>query len=138
MSSGHVGLLRDAKLEYGLAEYYKYQQGTFAGNSQLFMSPFREAVRSLFPLSLQLAIREGCSDTLDEFNNAIRFVSSCSIEVDDDVIIAAAAAIRSSQQVRETLRSQYSRVYSSTLNHEGNVAQAKGLLTLLNEKQNLK
>lgn len=135
VSSGHVGLLRDPELEYGLAEYYKYKQETFAGNSPLFTSPYREAVRSLLPLSLQLAIREGCSDTLDEFNNAIWFVDSCSIEVDDDVLVAAAAAIRSSQEVRETLRSQYSRVYSSILNHEGDVAQAEKLLTLLNEKQ---
>ncbi|MEM1190520.1 MAG: hypothetical protein AAGI72_18455 [Pseudomonadota bacterium] len=135
VSSGHVGLLRDPKLEYGLAEYYKYQQGTFSGNSQLFRSPYREAVRSTLPLSVQLAIREGCSDTLDEFNNAIRFVGSCSIKVDDHVLEAAAAAIRSSREVRETLRSQYSRVFSSTLNHEGNVAQAKKLLALLNEKQ---
>jgi hypothetical protein len=137
VSSGHVGLLRDPRLEYGLAEYYKYQQGTFAGSSQLFLSPYREAVRSLLPISLQLAIRDGCSDTLDEFNNAIRFVESCSIEVGEDVLVAAAAALRASQRVRETLRSQYSRVFSSTLNHEGNVAQAKGLLTLLEEKQKM-
>jgi hypothetical protein len=137
VSSGHIGLLRDSKLEYGLADYYKYQQGTGEANKVMFMSPYREAVRSLFPLSLQLAIRDGCSDTLNEVNNAIRFVASCSLEVDDDILVAAEAAIRSSQRVRETLRSQYSRVFSAILNHEGNLVQAKGLLTLLDEKQKL-
>jgi hypothetical protein len=138
VSSGHVGLLRDSRLEQRLAEYYNFEQDTFAGSSTpLYQSPYREVVRSLLPIFLQAAIREGCGETLDEFNNAIRFVDSCVIDVDEDVLVAASAAIRSSQRVRETLRSQYSRVSSATLNHQGNMAQAKVILTLLNEKQEL-
>jgi len=61
VSSGHPGLLPGEDITSGLSNYYKYQDANNETISLLQGSPYRLAVRSLIPLPVQLAIREGCS-----------------------------------------------------------------------------
>ncbi|EED30837.1 conserved hypothetical protein [gamma proteobacterium NOR5-3] len=134
VSSGHIGLLRDSSLENSLANYYRVQQVTIDSNAQLFNSPYRQAVRSLIPLSVQLAIREGCSDALDTYNQPISFVEDCVIKVDVDVLERTANVIRTSQAVRESLRNQYSTIITVLAAMEGNAVQITDLLNSIRGK----
>jgi len=134
VSSGHVGLLRDSSLENSLANYYKVQQVTIDSNAELFNAPYRQVVRSLIPLSVQLAMREGCSDALDTFNQPISFVEDCVIEVDMDVLERTASVIRTSQALRESLRNQYSTVITVLAAIEGNAVQITALLNSIRGK----
>ena len=134
VSSGHVGLLRDSSLENSLANYYKVQRVTLDSNAQLLNSPYREVVRSLIPLSVQLAIREGCSDALDTFNLVTGFVEDCVIDADEDVLAATADVVRTSQAVRESLRIHYSSVITVLAALEGNAVQTKILLNSIRDK----
>ena len=111
VSSGHIGLLPSSAVEGGLLEYYKNQDSVDALNLRVLESPYRLAVRSLIPLPIQLAIRESCSDILDELNTSTGFVSECVLDTDDSELRKTADAILSSTAVRETLRIQYSRVF---------------------------
>lgn len=129
VSSGHIGLLRNLKLERGLAEYYKYQRDT--GTRRLFDSTYRQTVRSLIPLAVQLAIREGCSDKLDPKYTTIGFVPECVVDAHTELLGTTAQAIRTSRIIRETLRAHYSAVAIATYNSSGNVAQIEELLEAL-------
>ena len=134
VSSGHVGLLRDSSLENSLANYYKVQRVTLDSNAQLLNSPYRQVVRSLIPLSVQLAIREGCSDALDSFNLVQGFVDNCAIDADEEVLARTANIIRASQAVRESLRIHYSSVITVLAALEGNAVQTTDLLSSIRSK----
>lgn len=135
VSSGHIGLLPSSVVERGLLEYYKFQDSIIAQNQRILESPYRLAVRSLIPLPIQLAIRESCSDILDELNNTTGFVSECKLDIDESEIRNTADAILSSTAVRETLRIQYSRVYFATINGESNAILIERILDTLHSKQ---
>ena len=131
MSSGHIGLLPSSAVEGGLLEYYKFRESIDTLNLRVLESPYRIAVRSLIPLPIQLAIRESCSDVLDELNNSTGFVAECVLDTDDRELKEAAEAILSSTAIRETLRIQYSRVYFSAINSEANTILIERILDSL-------
>ncbi|WP_273240786.1 hypothetical protein [Hyphomonas atlantica corrig.] len=122
VSSGHLGLLPSQEVADGLSEYYKFQDLNDETNSLLQGTPYRFAVRALIPLPLQLAIREGCSDTVDEAGIITGFVAECRIDVDEAVLEAAALELKSSPSIREALRHQYSMVATVRNNIDGNIA----------------
>ena len=132
VSAGQIGLLPDATVEGGLAEYYKYQDANDAINIRLVDSPYRLIVRSLIPLPVQLVIREGCSDVLDDINVASGFVAECRIDIDPALINETADALRASSPLRETLRHQYSMVASVQINNHGNVTLLERSIAALN------
>ena len=135
VSSGHIGLLPSVAVERGLSEYYKYQASVDASNLRIVNSPYRLAVRSLTPLPVQLAIREGCSDVFNATNNATRFVSECVLDVANSELTKAADALVSSRTVREALRHQYSLVAYVRLNQEANMIQVREVLDALHAEQ---
>ena len=135
VSSGHIGLLPGAPVERGLSEFYKYQQSIHDLNFRVLESPYRGAVRSLIPLPVQLAIRDKCSDDFDDLNNSTGFVSDCALDIDENTLKATAAALRSSDTVRASLRSHYSRVALAALNYEGNIIQIEDILSSLRSAQ---
>lgn len=134
VSSGQVGLLRDANLENSLSDYYKVQTVTIASTEQLFNAPYRQIVRSLIPLSVQLAIRDGCSDALDKFNQPISFVEDCVINVDDDVLATTATILSNSEVVQESLRIHYSKISTVLSVFEGNSTQTTDVLNAIRSK----
>lgn len=125
VSSGHLGLLPSQEVADGLSEYYKFQDLNDETNSLLQGAPYRIAARSLIPLPVQLAIREGCSDTVDDTAVITGFVAECRIDVDDALLEATALELRSSPAIRESLRHQYSMVATVRNNIGGNIATLK-------------
>ena len=101
----------------------------------LLESPYRLAVRSKIPLSIQLSIREGCSDVLDEIYVASGFVAECHLNIDEAVLEEAAEKLRSSRLVAETLRYQFSMIAAVQINNEGNIALLKRVLDTLAAKR---
>ncbi|WP_425411063.1 DUF6090 family protein [Hyphococcus sp.] len=135
VSSGHIGLLPGVAIESGLSEYYKFQDSNDDVNTRLIDSPYRLAVRSLIPLPLQLAIREGCSDVLDDLNVARDFMSECVLNIDASMINNAAQSLRSSTMIRESLRHQYSMVASVQINNRGNIVLLERVLGAFSAKE---
>ena len=121
VSSGHLGLLPDAAIRSGLPDYYKFQDANLVGVYALQDTPYRVAVRSLIPLKVQLAIREGCSDVTDDINVISGFVAECRIDASDAVLEETAEALMASDTIRTSLRFQYSMIATVRNNIDGNV-----------------
>lgn len=128
LSSGKIGLVSDELIENGLPEYYGFQSTAGGGVAALFDSPYRQEVRSLIPLPVQLAIRADCSDVLDDLRVSRGFVSDCNLEIGDTELEAAAAGLLASPTLREHIRFQYSIVSSAQMGHLGSLEQIKQLL----------
>ena len=128
VSSGQIGLLPNSVIENGLLEYYKFQGSIGAQYSRVLESPYRDLVRSIIPLPVQLAIRESCSDILDELNNSQGFVPECTVGIGDAELAGAAEAVQSSEPLRAALRNQYSTVFFAVINSEANIVQIERIL----------
>jgi len=117
LSSGHIGLLpRGATAQ--LAEYFAFD---FARDSfeLLATSPYRERVRSLIPLPVQEAIREGCSDVREETAAIVGFVEQCVIDVDASAIVLAAEHLKADSGLLAALNWHYSHAWSAAVNARG-------------------
>ena len=135
VSSGHLGLLLESAIESGLPDYYKFQESNEAVIDRLQDSPYRIAVRSLIPLPVQLSIREGCSDSLDELSISQGFMTECHLEVEPSLLEEAAEALRTSPAIRDTLRYQYSMVGLVQINNAGNIALQERVLAGLTAEE---
>jgi len=122
VSAGHLGLLPSRANASRLSDYYKFQDSNEETLSLLQGSPYRLAARSLIPLPVQVAIREGCSDVMDDVNVIVRFTDECRLDVDAALLDEAAQVLIASAAIRETLRHQYSMVASVRNNVNGNIA----------------
>ncbi|MBT8141669.1 MAG: hypothetical protein KJO88_04850 [Gammaproteobacteria bacterium] len=134
VSVGHLGLLSDTAIKSGIADYFEDIDQELAYNIRLFDSPYRATVRSLIPLPVQLAFRDGCSDVIDDAGNVKGFVGNCALKLDDSVLKATAETLKSSQAVRETLRQHYSTLAIVIFNHESNIVLIEEYLNALTEK----
>ena len=114
VSSGHVGLLPRGVASH-IAEYFAFDT---ARNSLDFLgeSAYRRRVRTIIPLSMQKALRAGCSDVRDELQQITRFMPDCALDVEPGLIAATAAALRADPAVQAALHYQYSDVYSTHFN----------------------
>lgn len=130
VSSGHLKLLPTDAVKDGLGSYYKFRKRV-ADSAEIRTSEYRKTVRSLIPLTVQLAIRKGCSDIYDELNVASGFVSDCQIDLNDGVLMDVAEALRASDAVKESLRHHYSLVAFMQINNDGDIAGAENALALL-------
>jgi len=130
VSSGHLGLLPDGAAEKGLSQYYAFDvaQDTYrmGVNSQ-----YREAVRKIVPMSMQIALRASCSDIRDERGAIAGFVEDCKLGVDPAALREVAAALRSDPGVAAELRYQYSFAVSAVLNLGGARTVAEQALAAL-------
>ena len=131
VSSGHLGLLPSQAIASGLSDYYKYQDSNNETISLLQGTPYRLAVRSLIPLPIQLAIRDGCSDVSDERNVIVGFTAECRLDVDETLLEESAQALMSSATIRETLRHQYSMVAAARNNMNGNITLIESVIDAL-------
>ena len=117
VSSGDTGLLPRG-VAVSAADYFGYDSANNVRDI-LSHSAYRYRVRTLMPLGLQKALRAGCSDVRDENQNITGFKADCSLAMDPGVILATAQALRTDPVVRESLRYQYSNVYSARLYIKG-------------------
>lgn len=130
VSSGHLELLPKGAVEGGLADYYAYN-GTLDAYNQLNSGRYRRLVRSLIPVSIQKAIRAGCSDVRDSEGFAFRFMQHCKLDADPALLRATAKALRDNPKFATTLRFQYSLLASGVPNFKANISVIKKALAAL-------
>lgn len=130
VSSGHVGLLPGRAGE-AVSDVFSYDTA-FDVLAELKDSPYRLRVRSVLPHAVQSAIRERCGDLRDETGTIVGFQSDCDLRLGDDVLAAAADALRSAPEITEGLRYQFSDLASARANVRGEVVFVDRALAALN------
>lgn len=130
VSSGHLGLLPAGAVESGLAQYYAFDIARDAYNMGLD-SAYRQTVRKIIPLTMQIAMRAGCSDERNKRGYAVGFVENCKFDADPAALKEVAAALRSSPAVLADLQYQYSFAVSVVLNLGGPKTNLEDALTAL-------
>jgi hypothetical protein len=134
VSSGHLEILPAVPLESGLADYYRFVEANLVADNLLQTTPYRRTLRSVVPLPVQLAMREGCSDATDEINVITGFVAECRLNIDDEALEEIAAALLSSPSLKADLRFQHSLVYTVQNNETGSLVLLKRLLAAFEEE----
>jgi hypothetical protein len=134
VASGHLGLLPAQVVESGLLKYYAFDTAQDIYGRGVG-STYRETVRKLIPLSVQIAIRAGCSDVRDDSGAIVAFEKQCNLDVDPATLKAVAAALRSDPAVAADLRYQYSFAVSAQLNLNAVSASIEDALTALGAGQ---
>lgn len=129
VSSGDIGLLSSGSARY-IAEYYAFDTVRDTYNI-LVQSAYRHRVRTLIPLSLQKAMRAGCSDKRDQAQRITGFMQDCRLDIAPDMIADTAAALRHDAIVKESLRYQYSDMFSALANIRGDLAAIEMALAQL-------
>ncbi len=115
VSSGHLGLLPQAAVETGLSQYYAFD--TVQDVYQVSLnSDYRAVVRRIIPVSMQVEMREKCSDARDAMGFIVGFVPRCEFDSAPAELEAVAAALKTDPAVAATLRYHYSNAVSATLN----------------------
>jgi hypothetical protein len=118
VSSGHLGLLPAGAAESGLSQYYAFDTAQDVYHAGLD-SAYRQTVRQIIPMTMQAAMRAGCSDVRDQRGNIVGFVENCDLKVDPAALRDIAVALRSNPTVLADLQYQYSFAISATLNLGG-------------------
>ena len=118
VSAGHLDLLPDGAAGKGLSQYYAFdiRQDIYRAGLE---SDYRRTVRRIIPMSVQIAMREGCSDVRDATGYITGFAGACTLEADSATLETVAAALRNDPAVAAELRYQYSFAVSSVLNIGG-------------------
>jgi hypothetical protein len=130
VSSGHLGLLPAGAVESGLSQYYAFD--TARDTYRLGMdSSYRQTVRKIIPLPMQIAMRAGCSDVRDKRGNIVGFAKECRFDADPATLKGVAAALRSTPAVAADLRYQYSFAASAVANLGGVGSTIADALTAL-------
>ena len=130
VSSGHLGLLPKGAVEGGLAGYYSFNVGEDIYKN-LNASVYRRVVRDIIPITVQEAIRAGCSDRLSSIGYPIGFRKTCKLDVEPALLRSTAQALRHDPDVAKTLGYQYSNIYSAVLNDRATINQIKLALATL-------
>jgi hypothetical protein len=118
VSSGHLGLLPAEAVESGLSQYYAFDIARDTYRTGLD-SAYRQTVRKIIPLTMQIAMRAGCSDVRDKRGYVVGFVENCKFDADPAALKEVAAALRSNPAVIADLQYQYSFAVSAVLNLGG-------------------
>ncbi len=118
VSSGHLGLLPPGAAESALSQYYAFDTAQDIYRMGL-NSSYRQTARRIIPMTVQIAMRAGCSDVRDQRGNIVGFAKDCDLKVDPAVLRDTAGALRSNPAVLADLRYQYSFAVSATLNLGG-------------------
>ena len=129
VSSGDTGLLprNVARL---VAEYFAFDTARSSLDG-LTASVYRHRVRMIIPLAVQKALRAGCSDARNQALQVTGFVPGCTLDMSPEVIEATASALRADPSVIDSLRYQYSEVYSAHVNIQGDVVAIERALAAL-------
>lgn len=130
VSSGHLDLLPAGTVESGLSQYYAFDNGRDV-YSMGVGSSYRQAVRKIIPLTMQIAMRAGCSDVRDKQGNVVGFANECNLDIDPADLKEVAAALRGNPAVAADLRYQYSFAVSAVLTLGGVRTSLEDMLTAL-------
>jgi hypothetical protein len=129
VSSGDTGLLAH-DVAQAAAEYFASDPPLTSFDS-LKASGYRVRARNVIPLAVQKALRAGCSDVRNELQQIVGFMPDCKLDLDAATIAETAAALRADPGLQETLRYQYSEVFSAQANIQGSVVAIERALAAL-------
>jgi len=115
VSSGDAHLLPHAAIESGIADYYARDAARDAYD-MLWGSAYRHRVRTIIPLAVQKALRDGCGDVRNQAQYIAGFARECVLDIELESIIATAAALRADAVLGAELRYQYSYVSAARIN----------------------
>ncbi|MEM5518642.1 DUF6090 family protein [Henriciella sp. AS95] len=132
VSSSHLSLLPDRVDLEPLNLYFGYDQA-YESYEVLENSDYRKVVRSIIPITVQMEIRAGCSDILDENGSVRGFVDPCVVDVPPDVFAATAERLKSDSRVIEALGFQFSELQSALNNLTGNVDYIEKSISTLSD-----
>ncbi len=135
VSSGHLGLLPGGSVGSDLSEYYTFNESNAVTESRVESSSYRQAVREIIPLEIQVAIREGCSDVMNDFGVITGFTQECRLDLDPSVLTATAEQLRLDPEIRDELRYQYTRIVSVINNSTGNLVLIERVLAALGQPE---
>lgn len=132
VSSGHLGLLsRNAAEE--LPRYYAFDVAQDVYRMGM-VSSYRQVVRKIIPMGMQVAMREGCSDVRDADGYIVGFAESCQFDADPAALKAVAAELRRNPAVASELRYQYSFAASASQNVESVKSGTEKALAVLQKE----
>ena len=129
VASGDIGLLPRV-VESGVSDYFAVDIVRLAFET-VSNSAYRHLVRTIIPLELQQALRDGCSDVRDDAQQIVGFMPDCKLDFEPGMIQATAAALRADAGIRAELRYQYSEVFSARANIAGDVVFLERALATL-------
>ena len=135
VSSGHLGLLPGNATDGGLSEYYTFGESNTITALRVESSLYRQTLRSIMPLEIQLAIRDGCSDVRNESGIITGFTKECRVDVAPSILKAAAEKLQSNPTIRDDLRYQYSLVASVRNNYRGSLVAIEQAQAALSEAE---
>lgn len=118
VSSGHLGLLPEGAVESELTRYYAFDTAQDTYRIGL-ASGYRQVLRKIIPMNMQIAMREGCSDVRNKQGYIVGFMERCQFDADPRALEAVAQELRSNPAVAAELRYQYSFAVSAGLNIDG-------------------
>ena len=133
VSSGHLGSLPDRVIDAGISEYYTFIEPNLDSENLLQVSPYRQSARSIIPLDIQIAIRDGCSDVMNDFGVIIGFEPDCELAVEPSALETAAEALHAAPGLESLLRFQYSQVALVRNNNLGSLVLIERGLSALGE-----
>jgi hypothetical protein len=118
-SAGELGLIRDAHLRSQLSEYYAYP-----GYESLRERPlYREHVRSIIPVRMQLYIWSNCYQTA----GGIQTLKSCPSPAEDSEVHRVIDRLKSNDSILDELRYWVSALEVANIIVQGNSKTAKEL-----------
>jgi hypothetical protein len=129
VSSGDTGLL-PREVATSAANYFAFDTARNVLDT-LSNSAYRRLVRTTLPLALQQALRAGCSDVRDDDQDITGFMPDCQLDVSTEIVLAAAAALRTNPELQASLRHQYSDVFSAHANIRGDAIAIERALAAL-------
>lgn len=112
VSSGHAGMLPPVTVQLGLPQYYAFDLGRDVYEQGL-ASPYRRTVRSIIPITMEAAIREGCSDERNSYGVLTGFAKTCRFRSSPAALAQVASELRANPAVAADLRFQYGIVRSA-------------------------
>ncbi len=129
VSSGDIGLLPRSVAD-SVAEYFA-DDAARGSLDVLMQSPYRLRARMIVSLSMQKALRAGCSDVRNEALQITGFMPECALDIAPETIVATAQALRADPGVMASFRYQYSDVFSAHANISGDVVAIERALAAL-------
>lgn len=133
VSSGHLDLLPRSAVESGLSQFYAFDVARSVYHLGVD-SDYRKMVRKTIPMSMQIAMRAGCSDVRNRRGIVTGFAKHCQFKADRAALERVAAALRGNPVVVADLRYQYSYAVLATLNMHGVVVRLEDALAALGAK----
>ena len=124
VSSGELGILPPSVDLGDISTFFNFDMSLDTKNA-FEHSSYRQRVRRLLPHAVQRAIRAGCSDITDDINNVIAFKPVCTLDLPDEMITSAAAALARDPELMPDLRLHFSTINAAVSNMDGDVVLLK-------------